>query len=66
MESGNSLFNLELVKYFSSAGRRQCPPYVTLLSMSSSIKYKIMVSLTIVFIGMVTQGGQDFTTLAVL
>ena len=28
-------------------------------------KYK-MVSLTIVFIGMVTQGGQDFTTLAVL
>ena len=28
-------------------------------------KYK-MVSLTIVFIGMVTQGGQDFTTLVVL
>ena len=37
-----------------------------LLILFIHIKYKIMVSLTIVFIGMVTQGGQDFTTLAVL
>ena len=35
MESGNSLFNMQRVKYFSGADRRPCPPlkYVTLLSM---------------------------------
>ena len=39
MGSGNSLFNMQLVKYFSGEGRRPCPllKYVTLLSMPFSI-----------------------------
>ena len=37
--SGNSLFNMQIVKYFSGTGRRPCSPlqYVKLPSMSSSI-----------------------------
>ena len=42
MGSGNSLFNVQLVKYFSGAGRRPCPPfkYITFLRRSTNIKWK--------------------------